>query len=128
METQVTSKTVIARLKPMVVQSKNVVCDDNVTRSNVLLTPEYARNIGIVSSYTHDYNRSNRRPRTRAGKVAECVSIMPDGTRKVIVQGARFSNKNTVKPRKIIVVKEPTYRNNYEARLAMLGRTTEGAY
>lgn len=83
---RVTTKTIIARHKPLVIQSKG----------SVQLNTELASPIGIVGSFTHSMAK---RPRTRM-IASECISIMPDGTRKLFAKAsyAQTPSKSAARP------------------------------
>jgi hypothetical protein len=89
-----TERHPVSRYRAYVVQAQGATALNN----------ELAKPIGIVSSFTH--SASSRRPRTRT-IASECISIMPDGTRKIIVSAREaFTPQRKPKVAKVVEVRE----------------------
>lgn len=75
----------------------------NVTRIN--RAPEV---YSITSAHSaKNAFKAGKRPRTRAGKTTECISIMPDGTTKVFSEGSQaFTKRVVTRKREVVEVRE----------------------
>lgn len=71
------------------VNAHEVMCNDGETRNNVMLTPELAQPIGIVTAHNVTMKRT---PRV-SGKSTECLCTRADGSQYVLTKSRTTAKK-----------------------------------